>query len=258
MWKKIVSGKCIVLIVIMIFILGFLPCYLLGLEAFAQFGAGFGFMAAIFSGFAFLAVVWTLQTQLKALERSEQAHAKQLAVAQTTARVQAFTVMAELHRDLVASAPDGDQDQHKLQSQYYGSRALDLMRELGETFPGDPHAAEIGGYTNRDIAIESLRQVVYNLKAKLEKVRDQGRNTSANHAIAEADRQIRQWFERYRGRIDSQPIESCLPMLSEKRTRVIAIKPDLEAFWEKTDKLVECLEKAFEAIESAEPGSSSK
>lgn len=254
MKNRTVGAIWIVVAVILIFVVGFIPYFCMEREAFAQFGAGFGFMAAIFSGFAFLAVVWTLRTQLKALDDAREQHERQLAAAQTTARVQAFTILAELHRDLIQQALPDDQEKHRRQSEYYGSRALDLMRELDEKFPGDPQTASIGGYTDRQLAVSSLKRIVESLNGSFDSVREHPNNKAANNALAEAEKAVRQWIQRYRDVLDTEPIVKCMGPLGERRIQILEPTPELDEFWKKQDQTVTCLDEAVAEIEAAVAG----
>lgn len=183
-----------------------------------QFGDMFGAVNSLFSGLAFCGILYTLLQQHKQLEAS-----------QITARIESFLFMAELQYRLMNDAPDGRHAPFKNSARYCLARSIELMRSLGEDFPGT--SKDVIGtafYSHADYALVELVQIYKMFSEAVRNDNNEQPNTmGARHAVQLMRHDMQHWIERYRHFVNTENIHSNL-MAFDAVAGAIQMKPNAD------------------------------
>lgn len=231
--------------------IGFVPYLCFGdLARAGTFGDSFGFVNAFISGLAFMGVILALIFQAREIEAATKANDNQLQIAQKTARIQALTYLAEWHYRMMRETQGETQNVNKLKCEYFGERAVALMRELGETFPGQPSNVRIDVATDAEIAAVALNKILIELESDLEGVWDQMNTREANNVFGHAQRKVEQWVEEYQNTLDVRPVNTALSLLREKRANHSASSKDnlVKEYWDRGRVIVQSLHEAVSEL----------
>jgi len=179
----------------------------------AAFGNSFGFINALISGLALISVVYALMLQTQELEASAKSNREQLEIAGKTARVQTLTYLAQWHHRLMRETKGASQEINRRKCEFYAECAVQLMKELGQSFRGLPNADDIEVSTDAEIGVQALQKILKELESGLQDHWDRSDTREATDLFQHARTQVKNFVEEFQGKVDVRVLDTTVKLL---------------------------------------------